>query len=99
MIGDEIVLDFDNILGKVLLAEVCYFKNNEMYDRVQMYGKIIFGERNNKITICRNDNSLFSFPPDLSSVTLAQPGTYTLNSNGEKVDNPDLLAKWSVYYE
>ena len=93
------MLDFDYILGKVLLAEVCYLKNNEMYDRVQVYGKIIFAEKDNKITICRNDNSLFSFPPDLSSVALAQPGTYKLDSNGEEVKNPDLLAKWSVYYE
>ena len=35
-------------------------------------------------------------PPHISVFERAKPGTYTLRSTGETVEDPDLVASWTV---
>jgi hypothetical protein len=35
-------------------------------------------------------------PPDLTAMSAASPGIYTLRGTLEEVEDPDLVATWSV---
>ena len=35
-------------------------------------------------------------PPMLSAIRPAEPGTYQLQMSGEEVEDPDLLASWTM---
>jgi len=38
----------------------------------------------------------FTLPPDLTAFEWAKPGIYRLRCDGREVENPDLLATWTV---
>ncbi len=89
-------LGFEELVGKVLLAGLSYYsEDNELLDRVQIWGTVI--EANEKrITIKKNNGEIFNLPPDLSSTTRARKGEYTLHSTGEVVTDPDFLSTWNI---
>jgi hypothetical protein len=43
-----------------------------------------------------HEGETWPMPPDFRSVRAATPGTYTLTSTGELVEDPDLLATWNI---
>lgn len=42
------------------------------------------------------EGASWTMPPDLTAISPASPGIYTLRDTGEKVENPDLVATWSI---
>lgn len=91
-------LGFNEILDKVLLVGLSYYsEDNELLERVQLWGTVIEANEKN-ITIKKDNGEIFNLPPDLSSTTRARKGEYTLHSTGEVVKDPDFLSTWNITY-
>lgn len=89
-------LGFEELVGKVLLAGLSYYsEDNELLDRVQLWGTVIEANEKN-IAIKKSNGEIFHLPPDLSSTTRAKKGEYTLHSTGEVVTDPDFLSTWNI---
>lgn len=90
-------LKYEDILGKILLIGITYYTHDDQYiDQKEFWG-IVTTANEEEITIKQSNGAPFSIPPDLSSITQADEGEYTLNSTGEVVVNPDFLSTWSLY--
>lgn len=84
------------ILGKHVLLGLTYVKySGEIITRKQLHG-IVEDISSEGITIRMADGSIFRLPPDLRGIREAPPGVYRLRSTGEEVENPDLLATWTI---
>lgn len=84
------------ILGKHLLLGLTYVKySGEIIARTQLHG-IVEDVSSQGITLRMADGSTYQMPPDLRGIQEAPPGVYRLRSTGEEVENPDLLASWTI---
>jgi hypothetical protein len=84
------------ILGKHVLIGLSYVKySGEAIANKQLHG-IIEGISSQGVTVRMADGSMYLLPPDLRGIHEAPPGVYRLRSTGEEVDNPDLLATWTI---
>lgn len=84
------------ILGKHLLLGLTYVKySGELIAKTQLHG-IVEDISSTGITIRMADGSIYRLPPDLRGIEDAPPGVYRLRSTGEEVENPDLLATWTI---
>jgi hypothetical protein len=90
----------DGYLGKYILVGLTYVdhEGNETR-RVQLHG-VIEKAASDGITITLrgvHDGRSWNMPPDLRAISVAGPGIYTLHDTGERVENPDLLATWTIH--
>lgn len=84
------------ILGKHVLIGLTYVKySGETIANKQLHG-IVEGISSQGITVRMADGSTYLLPPDLRGIHEAPPGVYRLRSTGEEVENPDLLATWTI---
>lgn len=85
--------------GKYVLIGLTYFDHlGAEIDRIQLHG-IIESVSSDGITVAlrgTHSGQFWMMPPVLAGIRKAEPGAYTLKSTGETVENPDLLARWSV---
>jgi len=101
-------INFQSILGKHILIGITLLnENQEIIDKFQFHGIIeyakkdeMIGVRSNtkidKYPVIKDENGLYILPPDLNAINTAVNGIYTLHSTGEKVENPDLVASWTI---
>ena len=89
-------LNFENIIGKVMLVGFTYVKpNGEVAGRRQFWGRVEEVDARG-IYLRHPSGARHAVPPDLRSTSAAAPGTYRLHSTGEEIENPDLLSTWTV---
>ena len=86
---------FGDLLGKTLLVGITYYtQGGKLIEQKQFWGSVIQAD-NRSIKIRQADGEVFAMPPDLSAVSPAAPGDYTLRSTGEVVTDPDFLSTWT----
>jgi hypothetical protein len=93
--------DADGLVGQYALIGVTYLASDgeTVESEVQYHGRIVSADRNSGIKIeCEGKcaGQTFNLPPHTQVFQAADPGTYELRSTGETVENPDVLATWSV---
>lgn len=89
----------DSYIGRYILVGVTYLDHTgKEIERAQFHGVVEAASPDGiRIALRGNrDGEHWVMPPDLSSVTAARPGQYSLHSTGEVVEYPDLLATWTV---
>jgi hypothetical protein len=78
------------------LLGLTYVKySGEIIEKKQLHG-IVEDISPQGIIIRMADGSAFRLPPDLRGIEVAPPGVYRLRSTGEEIENPDLLAGWTI---
>lgn len=87
-------LTFEDLSGKVLLAGITYqARSGELIEQKQVWGTVTQAD-SRAIEMRQADGEVFVLPPDLSAISPAAPGDYTLRSTGEIVTDPDFLSTW-----
>jgi len=86
--------DADACIGKHLLVALRYYdRRGRLVERRQLHGIIVAVSR--VLTIKTVDSGRpFTLPPQ---VRRAPPGLYRFRKTGEEIQDPDLLAEWSIY--
>jgi hypothetical protein len=89
----------DGYVGKYILVGLTYIDHEgNQTRRVQLHG-VVENAAPNGITIRLRgprDGESWNMPPDLRAISAAAPGIYTLHDTGERIENPDLLATWTI---
>jgi hypothetical protein len=84
------------LIGRTILFGITY-RDPDGDRLVQMHGTIVDLDRAGVVIgLAGQRSGLFTLPPDLDAIQAAAPGLYHLRSTGEDVENPDLLATWTV---
>jgi hypothetical protein len=89
----------DTYVGKYILIGVTYLDHQgQLLEQVQMHGTIELASPDGIVIALGGLRAGESWvmPPVLDSISPAAPGVYNLRSTGERVEDPDLLATWSV---
>ncbi len=87
--------DYSEYIGKTVLVGISvYSHDKELLDRYQYFGEIISIDK--CICIKTDEGEIKTLPPDVSSLTKAEKGIYTLKSNGKQIENPDFVTSWSI---
>jgi hypothetical protein len=89
----------DSYVGKYILIGVTYLDHQgQLLEQIQMHGTIESASPDGIAVALGGLRSGESWvmPPALDSISPAGPGVYNLRSTGESVEDPDLLATWSV---
>ncbi len=89
---------FAGLLGKHLLVGVTTVgADGEVIEQRQFHGIIETADAGRGIAVRRaDDDRLEHLPPDLRAIRQAPPGEYRLRSSETTVNDPDLLATWTV---
>lgn len=86
------------LLGRHALVGITYLDDaGGVREQVQLHGEVVeVGPTT--ITLRRADTGeKYTLPPELDAFQPARPGIYRLRATGEEVENPDLLATWTVH--
>lgn len=87
---------FKDLMNKTMLVGLTFYSNAGVFvEQKQIWGTVIQSDEH-CIKIKQRGGEIYELPPDLSSVTVASPGIYTLKSTKEVVTNPDFLSTWNV---
>jgi hypothetical protein len=90
----------DGYLGKYILVGLTYVDHEgNQTGKVQLHG-VVEKAAPDGITIRlrgARDGQSWNMPPDFGAISAAAPGIYTLHDTGERVENPDLLAAWTIH--
>ncbi len=89
----------DGYLGKYILVGVTYLDHEGNETRSQQLHGIVDEATPEGITVSlrgAHDGESWNMPPDLGAISAAAPGIYTLHATGERVENPGLLATWTI---
>lgn len=89
------------LIGQYALVGITYLApdGETVTSQVQYHGRIISADRASGIKLkCEGVRAgeTINLPPHLEVFQIADPGSYKLRSTGETVENPDVLATWSV---
>jgi hypothetical protein len=80
-------------IGKRILVGITFLDSaGNVTEQTQHVGEVV-GVEENFIIVRWDDGEETTLPPE---VVDAAPGVYRLRSTGEEVENPDLLARWTV---
>jgi hypothetical protein len=86
-------------VGKYILVGITYLdhEGNET-GRQQLHGIIKTASRGGVLIALKgsSEGKTWNMPPDLRCIQKASPGRYRLHGNDETVDDPDLLASWTI---
>ena len=82
------------LTGKSVIVGVRYLGDDNIEThRKQFYGHIrSFTDKEASIMV--DDGSMLSLPPAPHGFRWARPGCYKLNSTGQEIRDPDVLARW-----
>ena len=73
-------------------------KNDKLLGRSQYFGTVIKADTKDGVIIRRHGVSdLEALPPFPEHYLPAKKGTYTLQSNGLQIKNPDYTCTWRLY--
>lgn len=86
-------------IGKYVLIGITYVDaDGKPLEQEQMHG-IITAATEAGITVelkGGEGGKVWNMPPDHRAISPAKPGTYTLRDTGEEIEDPDLLATWTI---
>jgi hypothetical protein len=89
----------DSYLGKYILVGITYLdhEGNETR-RMQLHGVVEKAGPDGITVTLRgvHEGESWTMPPDPRAISAADTGSYTLHSTGESIENPDLLATWTI---
>jgi hypothetical protein len=88
-----------SIIGKYILIGIRRLDHNGVELRRQQIHGVVRSASETGILIelqGQHEGTSWTMPPDPRVISRASPGTYTLHSTGEKIENPDLLASWTI---
>ena len=87
-----------DIINKTIIVGLTYVdNNNELIKEELFHGKIINADAAKGICLSVDGkNDTYCIPPDLTSLQIAPPGEYKLQSTGEVILNPDLISNWII---
>ena len=98
--GDVLEIPHFVIWIKYILVGVTYLDAQGKLDyRQQLHGIIEEVSLERGIVISLRgayEGDTWAMPPMLSAIRPAEPGTYQLQMSGEEVEDPDLLASWTM---
>jgi hypothetical protein len=89
----------DTCVGKYILVGITYLDHHgALLNQIQIHGIVESADRSGLRIALKGtrDGELLDLPPALEAISMAGPGTYTLRETGEAIENPDLLASWTV---
>lgn len=96
-----------SFIGRTLLVGITTVNaQEEVIDELQLYGRIESADPREGIGLRLlmeegqgddpgSPSPLFMLPPDLATIQPAMEGSYTMYSNGRRIDNPEFLAFWT----
>jgi hypothetical protein len=104
MVTDESPPPFEedvaaSYVGKYILVGITYADHaGRELRHQQLHGVIESAGREGMRIALKGayEGQSWNMPPDLRAIQPADPGIYTLHMTGESVENPDLLATWTV---
>jgi hypothetical protein len=86
-------------VGKYILVGITYLDHTgKELRRQQLHGVIRSASRSGLMITLKgqHDGETWNMPPDLRCIQKARPGQYKLHGARETIENPDLLATWTV---
>ena len=88
----------DELVGKTVLVGIAHVdKQGKLLGRSQYYGTVIKADKTDGVILRRHGVSdLEALPPFPEQYLPAKKGTYTLQSNGLKITNPDYTCTWKL---
>jgi hypothetical protein len=91
----------DGLVGLYVLVGITHLNvsGETVISQTQYHGRIVDADPKAGFKVeCEGEwkDHLMGLPPDINVFTAAKPGQYRLRSTEEIVENPDLLAAWSV---
>ena len=91
----------NQIIDKYILIGISYIApNGELESQQQLHGIVkSTSEADGMIVdLCGvYKGEKLCLPPDTSSITAAEPGTYKLSNTAEEIENPDYLCTYQVH--
>ena len=95
---------FDHVLaatyvGKYILVGLTYLDHDgSLLRRQQLHGRITSAAPDGILIELAGQHAgnSWNMPPFLHVIRKADPGVYELEETGERVEDPDLLATWSI---
>ncbi|MDH4164495.1 MAG: hypothetical protein OEW15_17675 [Nitrospirota bacterium] len=88
-----------SFVGKYILVGITYRDpDGQEIRRQQFHGVIKTATAKGILISLRGayQGKSWNMPPDLRAITPAKPGKYTLHATKETIEDPDLLAKWTL---
>ncbi len=89
------------IIDKYILIGISYFApNGELESQQQLHGIVKSTSETDGVIVdlCGvYKGEKLCLPPDTSTITAAEPGTYKLSNTAEEVENPDYLGTYQVH--
>ena len=88
--------DPSTLIGRTIIVGMTYLdQKGEVERQVQHFGTItnIVGH---DMTIEGPDGKVLHIPYDVRALSVAAKGTYRLRQTQEEIENPDLLATWTI---
>jgi hypothetical protein len=90
----------DELVGLYVLVGITSVEadGQTVISQSQYHGRIVSADPKGFKVECEGTwkGQVTGLPPHISVIEPATPGKYTLHSTGETVENPDLLARWTV---
>jgi hypothetical protein len=89
----------DTYVGKCILVGITYVDHaGGERKREQMHGTVERATPEGVLIALRGarEGTSWNMPPDLTAISIASPGSYTLRGTGEQIENPDLVATWNI---
>lgn len=89
----------DTYVGKYILIGITYLDyEGKLLEQVQMHGTVKSASPEGIVIDLGGLRAGESWvmPPVLDSIFSADPGIYSLRFTGESIEDPDLLATWSI---
>ena len=89
----------DELVGKTVLVGIAHVdKDDKLLGRSQYFGTVIKADMKDGVIVRRHGVSdLEALPPFPEHYLPAKKGTYTLQSNGLQIKNPDYTCTWRLY--
>jgi hypothetical protein len=87
-----------NLVGSTVLVGLTY-QRPEGDEQVQLWGVVIVADKESGICLDLRGaraGEEYWLPPQTNVYRSAAPGVYMLRATGEKVENPDYTASWTV---
>ncbi len=86
-------------MGKYILVGITYVDSaGEVTSRQQLHGVIESASQDGILIALGgiHEGETWNMPPMLRAIRPAKPGEYVLEMSGETIQDPDLLATWTV---
>lgn len=90
-------ITLEELLGKTILVGLTTHHSNGETSLSQFVGRVSYIEADSGVwmdLLGSKSGEQWVMPPDVRGLQRAKKGSYTLESTGETVEDPDFLATW-----